>query len=55
MASTSGHLQIKKGNGIMPEERVIIERLAELLFKENLITSEEKRNVSELLGEAVEK
>ena len=35
----------------MPEERVIIEKITELLYKENLITLEEKSKVTQLMQE----
>lgn len=37
---------------IMHEEKMIIEKLTELLFQEKLITLEEKTNAAKLLREA---
>ena len=47
--------QVTERMRIMPEEKAIIEKITELLFKEELITLEEKIAVSKLIKEAKEK
>lgn len=37
---------------VMQEEKILIEKLTELLFQEKLISLEEKTNVAKLLREA---
>lgn len=48
----SEYENIMEGRQIMQDEKMIIEKLTELLFQENLITLEEKADVAKLIREA---